>query len=208
MLKIKLARIGKKKAAIYRLIISEVARDPYGRILENLGSYNAKSKELQAKAERINYWIGQGAQMTITVNNLLVSHQIVKGEIIRVISKQIAPVVAEAVKKVETKVETVLAPEVAESEVQAEAVTAEEVNQEPEPESEPVEKGDIIPEEINKPEVQAETVAEEAEQEPVSEPELVEETVVVPEEINEPDIQAEAVVTEEEIKQESEPVKE
>lgn len=96
MLKIKLARIGKKKAPIYRFIISEVGRDPYGRVLENLGSYNPRSKELQAKAERINHWISQGAQMTITVNNLLVSHKIVKGEVIRVVSKQAVPAAPEA----------------------------------------------------------------------------------------------------------------
>ncbi len=96
MLKIKLARIGKKKAPIYRFIISEVGRDPYGRVLENLGSYNPRSKELQAKADRINHWISQGAQMTITVNNLLVSHKIVKGEVIRVVSKQATPATPEA----------------------------------------------------------------------------------------------------------------
>lgn len=95
MLKIKLARIGKKKAPIYRLIISEVARDTYGRALENLGTYNPKSKELQAKADRINYWISQGAQMTITVNNLLVNHKIVDGQIIRVVSQPVSPVVTE-----------------------------------------------------------------------------------------------------------------
>jgi small subunit ribosomal protein S16 len=95
MLKIKLARIGKKKAPIYRLIISEVARDTYGRALENLGTYNPKSKELQAKADRINYWISQGAQMTITVNNLLVGHKIVDGQVIRVVSRPASPAVAE-----------------------------------------------------------------------------------------------------------------
>lgn len=88
MLKIKLARVGKKKAPIYRIIISEAARDPYGRVLENLGTYNPKTKELQAKSERINYWLSQGAQMTTTVNNLLVINRVVKGEVIRVISQQ------------------------------------------------------------------------------------------------------------------------
>ena len=130
MLKIKLARIGKKKAPIYRFIISEVGRDPYGRVLENLGSYNPKSKELQAKAERINYWLSQGAQMTTTVNNLLVSHQIVKGEIIRIISKQAAPVVAETVKEEQVPVATVVKP-VAEEEVVAESVIEEPVAEEP-----------------------------------------------------------------------------
>ena len=84
MLKIKLARIGKKKSPTYRLIISEVGRDPYGRILENLGNYNPRTKDLQVKAERINYWLSQGAQMTITVNNLLVGHKIITGNIIKI----------------------------------------------------------------------------------------------------------------------------
>ncbi|HNW20165.1 MAG TPA: 30S ribosomal protein S16 [bacterium] len=125
MLKIKLARIGKKKAPFYRFIISEVGRDPYGRILENLGSYNPKSKELQAKAERINYWLSQGAQMTTTVNNLLVSHQIIKGEIIRVVSKQPAPVVAETVKPDKTPTAAAAEP------VAAEEVAAESTVEEP-----------------------------------------------------------------------------
>lgn len=88
MLKIKLARIGKKKSPTYRLIISEVGRDPYGRILENLGNYNPRTKDLQVKAERINYWLSQGAQMTITVNNLLVGHKIITGNIIKIRGQQ------------------------------------------------------------------------------------------------------------------------
>lgn len=124
MLKIKLARIGKKKAPLYRFIISEVGRDPYGRVLENLGSYNPKSKELQAKAERVNYWIEKGAQMTITVNNLLVSHKIVKGEIIRVVSKQVAPA-APVEEKAKTETAAPTAEKVAEPETEATPEVAE-----------------------------------------------------------------------------------
>jgi small subunit ribosomal protein S16 len=65
---------------MYRLIISEKGRDPYGRSLEILGSYNPHSKELQAKAERIKYWIGKGSQMSPTVNNLLIDKGIIQGE--------------------------------------------------------------------------------------------------------------------------------
>ncbi len=79
MLVIRLSRIGKKKQPYYRLTITERRRDPYGRVLEILGSYNPRSKELQAKKERIHYWLGVGAQMTPTANNLLVSHKIIKG---------------------------------------------------------------------------------------------------------------------------------
>ena len=83
MLTIRLSRIGKKNKPMYRLTISEKARDPYGRALEILGSYNPYTKELQAKNERINYWLSQGSGMSPTVNNLLVEKGIIKGEKVR-----------------------------------------------------------------------------------------------------------------------------
>ena len=80
MLKIKLSRIGKKNKPMYRLIISEHTKDPYGNSLEILGSYNPHTKELQAKQERIKYWISKGAQMTPTINNLLIEQKIIEGD--------------------------------------------------------------------------------------------------------------------------------
>ena len=65
---------------MYRLIISEKARDPYGRALEILGSYNPYTKKLQAKEDRIKYWLEKGSQMSPTVNNLLLEKEIIKGE--------------------------------------------------------------------------------------------------------------------------------
>lgn len=75
-----MSRIGKKNMPMYRLIISEKARDPWGKALEILGSYNPYSKELQAKNDRINYWISQGAQLSATVNNLLLEKKIIEGK--------------------------------------------------------------------------------------------------------------------------------
>jgi len=80
MLTIRLSRIGKKNAPMYRLIISEKARDPYGKHLEILGSYNPYTKELVAKGERIKYWMGKGAQLSPTVNNLLLDKKIIEGK--------------------------------------------------------------------------------------------------------------------------------
>ncbi len=80
MLTIRLSRIGKKKKPMYRLIISEKARDPYGRALEILGSYNPFSKKLIAKKDRIDYHLNNGAQMSPTVNNLLIENKIIKGD--------------------------------------------------------------------------------------------------------------------------------
>ena len=46
MLAIKLSKVGKTNKKMFRLIISEKSRDPYGNVLEILGSYNPHSKEL------------------------------------------------------------------------------------------------------------------------------------------------------------------
>ena len=79
MLTIRLSRVGKKNLPMYRLIISEKGRDPYGRALEILGSYNPHSKDLQTKGERIKYWLSKGAQMSPTVNNLLLDKKVIEG---------------------------------------------------------------------------------------------------------------------------------
>lgn len=80
MLTIRLSRIGKKNKPMYRLIISEKSRDPWGKALEILGSYNPFSKILETKAERIKYWLGKGAKMSPTVNNLLIEKKIIEGQ--------------------------------------------------------------------------------------------------------------------------------
>ncbi len=80
MLTIRLSRIGKKNKPMYRLIISEKGRDPYGHHLEILGSYNPYTKELRGKGERIKYWLGKGAKMSPTVNNLLIAQGVIEGK--------------------------------------------------------------------------------------------------------------------------------
>jgi len=80
MLIIRLSRIGKRKKPMYRLIISEKTKDPYGYALEILGSYNPFSKDLTVKEDRIKHWLSQGAKMSATVNNLLIEKKIITGK--------------------------------------------------------------------------------------------------------------------------------
>ncbi len=80
MLAIKLAQTGKTNKKMFRLIVSEKGRDPYGNVLEILGSYNPHTKDLATKTDRIKYWLSKGAQMTATVNNLLIQKQVIEGE--------------------------------------------------------------------------------------------------------------------------------
>lgn len=80
MLTIRLSRIGTKNKPMYRLIISEKARDPYGKSLEILGSYDPYAKKLEVKNDRVKYWIGKGAQMSPSVNNLFLEKKIIEGK--------------------------------------------------------------------------------------------------------------------------------
>ena len=65
---------------MYRLVISEKTKDPYGRALEILGTYNPFSKEVKVKEDRIKHWLSKGAGMSATVNNLLINNKIIEGK--------------------------------------------------------------------------------------------------------------------------------
>ncbi|KKQ40616.1 MAG: 30S ribosomal protein S16 [Candidatus Magasanikbacteria bacterium GW2011_GWA2_37_8] len=82
MLIIRLQRVGKKKFATYRLIISEKTRDTQGRYLENLGVYNPHNKVdgFVPDTERIKYWLSKGAGCSDTINNLFVKAGIMEGK--------------------------------------------------------------------------------------------------------------------------------
>lgn len=78
MLAIKLKRLGKKHQPSYRVVLGEKRSKVLGREIEDFGWYNPISKEIKLNGERINYWLGVGAQPTVTVHNLLVKHQVIK----------------------------------------------------------------------------------------------------------------------------------
>lgn len=82
MLTIRLTRVGKRKQPLYRFIVSEKARDPWGKALEILGTYNALTEpsKLVLDAERIKYWMSKGAQCSDTVHNLLIDEKVITGE--------------------------------------------------------------------------------------------------------------------------------
>ncbi|HNV12801.1 MAG TPA: 30S ribosomal protein S16 [bacterium] len=79
MLTIKMAKVGKTNKKVFRIVVSEKARDPYGRALEILGSYNPYSKKLDVKADRVKHWISKGSQMTPSINNLFIDNKVIDG---------------------------------------------------------------------------------------------------------------------------------
>ena len=57
---------------------------PKGRYLELLGSYDPHKNEIKVKEERVKYWLSKGAQLSPTLNNLLVGRKIIEGEKVKV----------------------------------------------------------------------------------------------------------------------------
>jgi len=72
LVRIRLARGGKKKKPFYRIVAADSRAPRDGRFLEVLGYYNPviEPKDLKINTERVDYWISVGAQMSQTVENL------------------------------------------------------------------------------------------------------------------------------------------
>lgn len=71
MIAIKFKRIGKKKQASFRVIVAEKRSKINGRFIEDLGWFNPHNDKFKLNAERISYWIKNGAQPTTSIKNLL-----------------------------------------------------------------------------------------------------------------------------------------
>jgi len=76
MLAIKLKRIGKKHQAAYRIVIAEKRSKLGGRDVEDIGWFNPHSDESKIAKERVEYWLGVGAQPTDRVKKILNKQQI------------------------------------------------------------------------------------------------------------------------------------
>lgn len=71
MLKIRLKRLGAKKAPTYRVIVINSTTKREGKPIEELGHYNPKTKVMQLNKSKAEEWISKGAQPTETVAYLI-----------------------------------------------------------------------------------------------------------------------------------------
>ena len=73
MVKIRLRRMGAKKAPYYRVVVADSRYPRDGRFIEEIGTYDpmADSGKIKVDMERAKYWIANGAQPTDTVRGLL-----------------------------------------------------------------------------------------------------------------------------------------
>lgn len=75
MVTIRLARGGAKKRPFYGIMVADSRRSPRGRFIERVGFFNPRAvggeERLRIDTERVEYWVGKGAQPSDRVASLL-----------------------------------------------------------------------------------------------------------------------------------------
>ena len=90
--KIRLTRLGKTHAPVYRIIAIDSRKKRDGEALENLGTYNPLTKKLvQYHSDRIEHWLSKGAILSDSVARL---RKIAKKNQ-AVVAPEVAPVAVE-----------------------------------------------------------------------------------------------------------------
>lgn len=111
MLTIRLQRRGRTNDPSFRVIVVDSKRSTKtGNYVELLGSYDARTDRVELQAERIKHWMKEGAQVSDTVHNLLISQKVIEGKKRNVLPRKSPP----------KKEEVAAAPVAAAAEVPAE----------------------------------------------------------------------------------------
>ena len=75
MVRIRLRRVGRKKAPAYRVVVADSKSPRDGKFIEIVGQYAPRAtsddQKLKIDVERVNYWMNVGAQPSDTVRSLL-----------------------------------------------------------------------------------------------------------------------------------------
>ena len=73
MVKIRLKRVGAKKAPFYHIVVADSRSPRDGKIIEQLGTYNPMTEpsEIKLDKEKVEKWIKNGANPTDTVKALI-----------------------------------------------------------------------------------------------------------------------------------------
>ena len=78
--KIRLRRMGSKKAPFYRVVVADSRYPRDGRFIEEIGTYNPLTNpaEIKIDADKAKEWIKNGAQPTDTVKDMLKKIDVIK----------------------------------------------------------------------------------------------------------------------------------
>jgi small subunit ribosomal protein S16 len=126
---IRFQRIGRTNDPAFRIVLLEKERAAKtGRITEQLGTYNPKSKAFKVDDARVKEWVGKGAQVSGSVKNLFITKGILEGKKVNVLPKKTVPKAAEPAAEAAPApaAETAPAPEAPAAEAAAPEPAAEE----------------------------------------------------------------------------------
>jgi small subunit ribosomal protein S16 len=102
MLMIRLQRIGRKNDPSFRIVVTDKRESTSSnRFADIVGTYQPKAGTIEIDAEKVKKWMGNGAQPSPTVHNMLITKGIITGKKINVLPKNkiVAAQKAEADKK-------------------------------------------------------------------------------------------------------------
>ncbi|MCU0588441.1 MAG: 30S ribosomal protein S16 [Syntrophobacteraceae bacterium] len=79
--RIRLARRGRKKRPFYQIVVADSESPRDGRFIEKIGIYNPlpETAEVRVNAERLKYWMDNGAKPSDTVRGLIRKHGVGAG---------------------------------------------------------------------------------------------------------------------------------
>jgi small subunit ribosomal protein S16 len=77
MVKLRLARAGAKKRPFYRVVVADARSPRDGRFIEQIGTYDPMKDPtgFDIKLERLDYWLGVGAQPSASLKQLVLKHR-------------------------------------------------------------------------------------------------------------------------------------
>ena len=80
MIRIRLQKVGRAHQPFYRIVAADSRVKQTGRVREVLGTYNPhesdKAAEVKLDRERVQYWLGCGAQVSETMTSILKAHDL------------------------------------------------------------------------------------------------------------------------------------
>jgi len=148
-------RIGRKNDPAFRILVLEKTSSPKaGTYTDLLGTYNPKTKALTVAADRLKDWMSKGAQLSPSLNNLLIQKKVLEGKKTQVIAK------SKLEKNVAKKAEEAAAAKAKEEEAAAAAKAAEEAAKAEAEAAAAAPEPEVAPEPAPETPAEAETAAE------------------------------------------------
>ena len=125
MVTIRLARGGAKKRPFYGIMVADQRRSPRGRFIERVGFFNPRARggeeRLRLDAERVDYWVSQGAQLSDRVKQLVKENALGADAVAELAAKKADKAKARAEAKLKAEADAAAAEAAAaEAEAQAE----------------------------------------------------------------------------------------